>query len=164
AAFDEAVGVTRGHDPGPRVGGWLTRCSAAFSRPGRGPRGRSPTLPGAWPGRSGRTCESQRAPRGGDWLRCAGARPASRARGAAAEPAAPWLAPARHSGPSAAYANSGGVWGRSSSFAYSACLVDRFADADRAFTAARASAEKAGVPEAIAGLAVGHSYTLTRMG
>jgi DNA-binding NarL/FixJ family response regulator len=42
--------------------------------------------------------------------------------------------------------------------------VERFADADRAFAAARASAEKAAAPEAIAALAVGHSYTLTRMG
>ena len=45
-----------------------------------------------------------------------------------------------------------------------ACLVERFAEADRAFAAARASAEKAGAPEALATLAVGHGYALTRMG
>jgi DNA-binding CsgD family transcriptional regulator len=50
------------------------------------------------------------------------------------------------------------------SFAYSACLVERLAESDRAFAVARASADQAGDPAAIAALAVGHAYTLTRMG
>ena len=65
---------------------------------------------------------------------------------AAAEPAAPWL-------------GSG-----SSAFAYSALLIERLADADRAFAAVRAAADRAGAPPAISMLAVGHGYALTRMG
>jgi len=65
---------------------------------------------------------------------------------AAAEPAAPWL-------------GSG-----SSAYAYSALLIERLADADRAFAVVRAAADRAGVPPAIAMLAVGHGYALTRMG
>jgi DNA-binding CsgD family transcriptional regulator len=80
---------------------------------------------------------------------------------AAAESAAPWVIGARRPG-------SGGTpesgWARSNSFAYCAILVERFEDADRAFTLARAAAEKQDAPEAIAGLAVGHSYALARMG
>src|SRR5260370_25552076 len=54
---------------------------------------------------------------------------------AAAEPAAPWL-------------GSG-----SSAFAYSALLIERLADADRAFPAARAPADPAGAPPAMSMLA-----------
>ena len=42
--------------------------------------------------------------------------------------------------------------------------MERLAESDRAFAAARAAAEKAGAPEALATLAVGHGYALTRMG
>lgn len=65
---------------------------------------------------------------------------------AAAEPAAPWL-------------GSG-----SSAFAYSVLLIERLADADRAFAAVRAAADRASAPPAISMLAVGHGYALTRMG
>ena len=83
---------------------------------------------------------------------------------AAAEAAAPWRAPGQRAGPGKATAGAGGGWGPNNSFAYCACLVERFAEADRAFAAARAAAEKACAPEGVATLAVGHSYTLTRMG
>jgi hypothetical protein len=83
---------------------------------------------------------------------------------AAAEAAAPWLDPGQAAGPDPAMAAAGGGWGPTNSFAYCACLVERLAESDRAFAAARAAAEKAGAPEALATLAVGHSYALTRMG
>jgi DNA-binding CsgD family transcriptional regulator len=80
---------------------------------------------------------------------------------AATEAAAPWLDPGPAAGPDPAAA---GGWGPTNSFAYGACLVERLAEADRAFAAARAAAEEDRAPEALATLAVGHSYTLTRMG
>jgi DNA-binding CsgD family transcriptional regulator len=57
-----------------------------------------------------------------------------------------------------------GALGWVDSFAYSACLAERFGESDRAFSAARAAADGAGHPAAIAVLAVGHACTLTRMG
>lgn len=57
-----------------------------------------------------------------------------------------------------------GGWGPAYSFAYCAVGVERFAEADDAFTVARDIAERAGAPFAIAGLAVGHSFCLYRMG
>lgn len=80
---------------------------------------------------------------------------------AAAEPAAPSLSsgPRDEQGPDAV-----GAWGLINSFAYCAVLVERLAEADQAFTAARESAERAGFPEASALLANGHGYALTRMG
>ncbi len=83
---------------------------------------------------------------------------------AAAEAAAPWRAPGQRTGPGNTATGAGGGWGPNNSFAYCACLMERFAEADRAFTAARAAAEQASAPEGVATLAVGHSYTLTRMG
>ena len=77
----------------------------------------------------------------------------------AAEPAALWL----DSGGSADVIGRGG-WGMVSSFAHCAVLVERLAEADRAFAAARASADRSKLPDAIAMCAVGHSYALSRMG
>jgi DNA-binding CsgD family transcriptional regulator len=57
-----------------------------------------------------------------------------------------------------------GLSGWNDSFAFSACLVDRLPESDRAFAAARAAADRAGHPAAIAVLALGHAHTLTRMG
>jgi DNA-binding NarL/FixJ family response regulator len=76
---------------------------------------------------------------------------------AAAEVAAPWL----RSGFGPHAADLHGSWGPVNSFAFSACLAERLADSDRAFSAVRASVNP---PEAVAVLANGHSYTLTRMG
>ena len=77
----------------------------------------------------------------------------------AAKPAALWL----DSGGSADVIGRGG-WGMVSSFAHCAVLVERLAEADRAFAAARASADRSKLPDAIAMCAVGHSYALSRMG
>ncbi len=79
---------------------------------------------------------------------------------AAAEAVAPWLVPgwdADASGPA-------GGWGLMNAFAYSALLVERLAEADRAFAMVREAADRANAPEAISMLAVGHGYALTRMG
>ena len=83
---------------------------------------------------------------------------------AAAEPAAPWLASGQRAGLGGDAPGAGGGWGPVNSFAYCACLVERLDEADRAFTDALASAEEAGAPQAIALLANGHGYALTRMG
>jgi DNA-binding CsgD family transcriptional regulator len=79
---------------------------------------------------------------------------------AAAEPAAPW----RLSRPGQDAASSVGGWGSINLFAYCARLVERFDEANRAFEVARELADRAGVPAAIATLAVGHGYNLVRMG
>jgi DNA-binding CsgD family transcriptional regulator len=81
----------------------------------------------------------------------------------AAEAGAPWKA-----GPdmdwSADAVGAGGGWGPINSFGYAAILVERLAEADQAFAAVRALLDDANAPEAIAGLACGHAYALTRMG
>ena len=83
---------------------------------------------------------------------------------AAAEPAAPWLASGQRDEPGTDAISARGAWGPINSFAYCALLVERLAEADQAFGAARESAERAGFPEASALLANGHGYALTRMG
>ena len=83
---------------------------------------------------------------------------------AAAELDAPWRGSgedAASDGDAAALAKG---WSLINAFAYSAVLVERLADADRAFTAVRQAADQANDPLATAMLAVGHGYALTRMG
>ncbi len=77
---------------------------------------------------------------------------------AAAEPGAPWLGDG--GGPDAPAVG----WSLINAFAYSALLVERLTDADRAFTEVRATADRANDPLAMAMLAISHGYTLTRMG
>ena len=157
AAFDEAAALARDEDPGTAVEVLLDAAFCCFLSVGP-----APALPVA--GRATDLAKplgpSLRIRADAMWgelaLLCGD--PAGMA---AAEAAAPWLARGRFAGPGM---TAGGGWGPTNSFAYCACLLERFADADRAFTAARASAEKAGAPEAIATLAVGHGYTLARMG
>jgi len=50
------------------------------------------------------------------------------------------------------------------SFAFTCAVVERLAESEQAFAALRASADLASAPEAIAMLANGHAYVLTRMG
>jgi DNA-binding CsgD family transcriptional regulator len=97
---------------------------------------------------------------------------------AAAEPAAPWrslppVADAKRGSAERGPVERGlaerglaerGGWGSINSFGYCARLVERFAEADRAFGMARQGADQAGSAEAIATLAVAHGYTLARMG
>jgi DNA-binding CsgD family transcriptional regulator len=83
---------------------------------------------------------------------------------AAAEPDAPWLASGEHPWTGADGSALADNWSLINAFGYSALLVERMADADRAFTAARAAADRAGNPMAISMLAIGHGYALTRMG
>jgi DNA-binding CsgD family transcriptional regulator len=82
---------------------------------------------------------------------------------AAAESAAPWSA-----GPdldwSADAVGAGGGWGPVNSFGYAAILVERLAEADRAFAAIRAMVAQANAPEAIATIAIGHAHALQRQG
>jgi DNA-binding CsgD family transcriptional regulator len=157
AAFDEAAALARDEDPGTAVEILLDAAFCCFLSAGP-----APALPVA-----GRATDLARPLGPGlriradaTWgelaLLCGD--PAGMA---AAEAAAPWLAGGQLAGLGTA---AGGGWGPTNNFAYCACLIERFTEADRAFAAARASAEKAGAPEALATLAVGHGYTLTRMG
>jgi DNA-binding CsgD family transcriptional regulator len=77
----------------------------------------------------------------------------------AAEPAAPWL----DSGWSADRISRDG-WGLVNSFGHCAMLVERLAEADRAFAAIRAVTDVSNAPDAIAMLANVHGYALARMG
>jgi DNA-binding CsgD family transcriptional regulator len=83
---------------------------------------------------------------------------------AAAEPDAPWLVSSERPVTAADMPSLADAWSLFSSFGHSALLVERLAEADRAFIAARAAADQASSPHAIAFLAVGHAYALTRMG
>jgi DNA-binding CsgD family transcriptional regulator len=57
-----------------------------------------------------------------------------------------------------------GGWGTANSLASCALGVEQLTVAERAFSIVRAAAEDAGVPWAAAGLAVGHTYALFRIG
>jgi tetratricopeptide (TPR) repeat protein len=81
---------------------------------------------------------------------------------AAVEAAARWLSSGEASGPGVVVDR--GAWGSVYSFAYTMLLVERLAEAERAFAALRASTDQASVPEDIAAHAFGHSCALTRMG
>jgi DNA-binding CsgD family transcriptional regulator len=82
----------------------------------------------------------------------------------AAEPAAPWRLPRRAPEPVSGLAEPAVGWGPVNSFAYCARLAERFDEADRAFRIVRADADQHGAPVAITTLAIGHGYTLCRMG
>lgn len=81
----------------------------------------------------------------------------------AAEAAAPWKA-----GPdldwSADAIGAAGGWGPVNSFGYAAILVERLAEAERAFATIRAMVAQANAPEAITTMAIGHAYVLQRRG
>jgi len=57
-----------------------------------------------------------------------------------------------------------GAWGSAYSFAHATALLERLPEAERVFATALSVAERAGAPEAIAVLANGHAFVLTRMG
>jgi DNA-binding CsgD family transcriptional regulator len=78
----------------------------------------------------------------------------------AAESAAPWLLPGHDGEIHATEVD----WGLVNGFAFAMLLVERLAEAERAFVMLRASADRASDPQATAMLADGHGYTLTRMG
>ena len=61
-------------------------------------------------------------------------------------------------------ADLGGAWSPAYSFAHAAALVERLTEAEQVFSTALAVAERAGAPEAIAVVANGHAFALTRMG
>jgi DNA-binding CsgD family transcriptional regulator len=61
-------------------------------------------------------------------------------------------------------ADLGGAWSPAYSFAHAAALVERLAEAEQVFSTALSVAERAGAPEAIAIVANGHAFALTRMG
>jgi DNA-binding CsgD family transcriptional regulator len=79
---------------------------------------------------------------------------------AAVESAAPWHSEGQALSPE----SDPRVWGTVSSFAFGCAITERLAEADRAFTELRASAERASSPQAMAMLANGHGYSLMRMG
>ena len=82
---------------------------------------------------------------------------------AAAEMAAPLVHPGRLAKPDGEIVDPD-AWGSVNSFAFTAILVERLDEAERTFATLLASADRASVPEALAMLANGHGYTLTRMG
>ena len=82
---------------------------------------------------------------------------------AATESAAPWLRPGQAPRPEGDVIGRD-AWGSVNSFAFTCAVVERLAESEQAFAALRASADLASAPEAIAMLATGHAYVLTRMG
>jgi DNA-binding CsgD family transcriptional regulator len=78
---------------------------------------------------------------------------------AAVQAAAPWQQAGGHGGDVP-----GSAWGTVNDFAFAMALVERLTESERAFATLRASADRASLPEAIALLADGHGYALTRMG
>lgn len=82
----------------------------------------------------------------------------------AAEPAAPWLHHGEPAGCGTRSSDGPVSWGWNNNFAFATLLVERLADADRAFTMVRADAERGGLPEPMAMLAPTHAYVLTRLG
>jgi DNA-binding CsgD family transcriptional regulator len=82
---------------------------------------------------------------------------------AAVEAAAPWLGSGQACGRGGEVVDPG-AWAAVYSFAVAMVLVERLAEAERAFAALWASADRASVPEAIAPLAFGHGHALARMG
>ena len=83
---------------------------------------------------------------------------------AAAESAAPWLLPDQAPAADGAPHPPQGDWGLVNGFAFAMILVERLAEAERAFARLRAAADQAADPEVLATLADGHGYALTRMG
>ena len=138
---------------GPRWRCCWTRPLPRCSPRDRSRRSRSPAGLASWPAHWPPGCESGRT-RTGARSPC---KPGDPAGMAAAQPAAPWLA---GGGPGAPAEG----WSLINAFAYSALLVERLADADRAFDEVRATADRANDPLAMAMLAISHGYTLTRMG
>ena len=82
---------------------------------------------------------------------------------AAAEAAAPWRQPEQTRESDRDIAGSE-AWGSVNSFAFAMAIVERLTESERAFASLRASADRASLPEAVAMLANGHGYVLTRMG
>ena len=160
AAFDQAVSLARGHDPATAVEVLQDAAFCCWLSAGSGP-----ALPLAGLARElaqplGPALRIRADATWGELAMLCGD-PAGMA---ATEAAAPWRASGQRAGQDEATAAAAGGWAPNNSFAYCACLAERFDDANRAFAAARAAAEQACAPEGIATLAVGHSYTLTRMG
>jgi DNA-binding CsgD family transcriptional regulator len=83
---------------------------------------------------------------------------------AAAESAAPWLLPDQAPAADGAARPPQADWGLVNGFAFAMILVERLAEAERAFATLRAAADQAADPEVLAMLADGHGYALTRMG
>ena len=137
-AFDEAAALSRDEDPGTAVEVLLDAAFCCFLSAGPAPAlpvaGRATDL--AKPLGPGLRIRAD-ATWGELALLCGD--PAGMA---AAEAAAPWLA----GGQLAAPGTAAGGWGPTNNFAYCACLVERFDEADRAFAAARTSAEKSRRP------------------
>jgi DNA-binding CsgD family transcriptional regulator len=83
---------------------------------------------------------------------------------AAVESAAPWLLRPGQASWAEGDIVGADAWGSVNSFAFACALVERLAESERAFATLRASADLARAPEAVAMLANGHGYVLTRMG
>ena len=85
---------------------------------------------------------------------------------AATESAAPWLLSGQGGLPAAAArgVELEAAWGSVNSFAFVAAITERLDESERAFATLRACADVASQPEAVAMLANGHGYVLTRMG
>jgi DNA-binding CsgD family transcriptional regulator len=83
---------------------------------------------------------------------------------AAAEPSAPWVWRPELASEAGIGPDAGGGWVPVNSFAYGACLLERFEEADRAFSEVRAACQRSDRPEGLATLAIGHAYLLCRMG
>jgi DNA-binding CsgD family transcriptional regulator len=159
AAFEQAAGLVRAADPGIAV---RVLGDAAFSAMITGGPGRA--LPVA------AQAKDLARSLGGDlqveaeagWGEIA-VQAGDPAGIAAVEAAAPWLRPGQARGPGNPVVDPGN-WGSVHSFAFAMILLERLAEAERAYTMLWASTDSASVPEAVAPLATVHSYLLARMG
>ena len=159
AVLDEAAQLARADDPGTAVRVLLDACFSAMITAGPGH-----ALPIA-----GRARELA-GPVGGElriradalWGEIA-VQTGDPAGIPAAEAAAPCLRPGQAPGPGGDLIDPR-AWGTVNSFAFTASMVERLAESERAFAILRASADRASLPEAVAILASGHGYVLTRMG
>ncbi len=159
AVFDQAVQAAQADDPGTAVHVLLDASFSAMISAGPGPAlapaGRAREL-------AGPLGEEIRMKADAAWGEVA-VQAGDPAGIAATESAAPWLQPGQASWAEGDIID-GDAWGSVNSFAFACALVERLAESERAFATLRASADLARVPEAIAMLATGHSYVLTRMG
>jgi DNA-binding CsgD family transcriptional regulator len=159
AIFEQAAGIARATDPGIAV---RALGDAAFSAMiTAGPRQALPIA---------RQARDLAGPLGGElWVHAEAAwgeiavHAGDPAGIAAAEAAAPWLRPGRARGRGTEVVDPD-AWGPVHSFAMTMALVERLTESERAHAVLRASADRASPPEAIAAVAYGHGYALTRMG
>ncbi len=154
--FDEAVSLARADDPGTAVEVLLDAALASWFTAGP-----ARALPLARRAKDLARPLSQGQRARAEAASCFIALQA----GDPAGPASPeWLASLLTSDLGAEVADLGGAFGAITNYAHAAGLVEQLTESERAFTYALAAAGRVNAPEAMAVLANGRAFTLTRMG